>query len=287
MSNPSEKAASNLARLRERRPLIHGIINAVTINFTTNALLAAGASPVMAHAASEVEETAEAADGLVLNIGTLSEDRVPAMIRAAKKYSRLGKPIVFDPVGAGATAYRAHTANRLLQEVRMSVVRGNASELLSLGKGASGAKGVDALHTVEEALEVSRLLSVEFGAVFAVTGPIDAVAGAGQTARVRNGHPLMARVTGTGCAAAAIIAAFAVVDPDFFSASATALAFFGFAGEVASRSAEGPGSFACSLLDALYSMTPQDLQIGCRIDVAASAGPGGEMKTEGGAVDQF
>jgi hydroxyethylthiazole kinase len=267
MLNLSEKAALNLGRLREKKPLIHGIINAVTINFTANALLAVGASPVMSHAASEVEETAEAADALVLNIGTLSEDRVPSMIRAARKYNRLGKPIVFDPVGAGATAYRTYTAKRLLQQVRMSVVRGNASELLALGRGKSRAKGVDAMHGVEEALETGKLLSDEFGAVFAVTGSADAVFGGGQTARVRNGHPLMTRITGTGCAAAAIVAAFAAIDPDFFAAAATALACFGLAGEIAARSASGPGSLAYSMLDALYLMTPEDLQAGCRIEL--------------------
>jgi hydroxyethylthiazole kinase len=268
MARYAETAARNLALVREKNPLIHNITNFVVMNYTANALLAMGASPVMAHAINEVEEMAALAGALVLNIGTLSDAWVAAMILAGKKASERNIPIVLDPVGSGATALRTRAAGQIIDETRPSVIRGNASEVLSLQDAASGARGVDTAHSVDAAAKAAVTLASQLKTALAITGPVDFVTDGARVVRVTNGHPLMSRVTGTGCTATAAIGAFLAVDPDPLRAAATALAFFGLAGEVASEKASAPGSFMIQLLDALYTITPQQLAAGCRIEGA-------------------
>ena len=259
------RAAENLVNIRARRPLVHNITNFVVMNYTANVLLATGASPVMAHAAGEVEEMVGLAQSLVLNIGTLTDRWVEAMLLAGKRATSLGKPIVLDPVGAGATAMRTAAAARLLAETGIAVVRGNASEILALGGRQGGGRGVDAVHGVEQAAEAAGRLAVRLGTTLAVTGPVDLVTDGRRAVRVANGHPMMPAVTGTGCSATAIIGAFLAVDPDPLSAAATALAFFGIAGEMAGEKAAGPGSLMIGMLDALYMLSPEELAARCRI----------------------
>lgn len=261
----SKKAAENLSHVRENKPLIHNITNFVVMNYTANVLLASGASPVMAHSENEVEDMVSFAGSLVLNIGTLAEKWVDAMLIAGKKATALNTPIVLDPVGAGATPYRTATAKHILDQTRVTIVRGNASEILALGNVQSVTKGVDSLHTVEETGATAALLAEELGSVLAVTGETDMVTDGSRVYSITNGHHLMPYVTGTGCSATAVIAAFAAVDDDPVSAASTALAYFGLAGEKAAEAASGPGSFMVSLIDALYTMTPEQLESGCRI----------------------
>ena len=261
-----EMAAQNLSRVREKRPLVHSITNVVTINFTANVLLAMGASAVMAHAPSEVEELAGVADALVLNMGTLTEDRTGSMIRTGNKYNARNKPVILDPVGAGATTYRTYAARKILREVRINVVRGNASEILSMLEETDVSRGVDAAHPVEAALDAARTLAGNFDAAVVVTGPVDMIFDRHRRIRIRNGHPLMGRVTGFGCAAAAAVGAFSVVDPDPFTAATAAFAFFGVAGEIAGDKASGPGSFMPAFLDALYMLTPEELASRCKME---------------------
>ena len=267
MENLAEQAARNLSAVRERKPLVHNITNFVVMNVTANALLAMGASPVMAHAIDEVEEMVSHAGALVLNIGTLTEEWVTAMIAAGRKATEKKIPIVLDPVGAGATRLRTESARKILSQTRVSVLRGNASEILSLQDENSRTKGVDAVHGVDEAARTAGILAAELGSTLAITGPVDLITDGRRVVRVANGHPLMANVTGTGCTATAAVGAFLAVDPDPFSAAATALAFFGLAGEVASASATAPGSFMIKMLDALFTITPEQLQGGCKIEV--------------------
>ena len=266
MENLAEQAARNLRAVRERKPLVHNITNFVVMNYTANALLAMGASPVMAHALDEVEEMVSHAGALVLNIGTLTEEWVTAMIAAGRKATEKKIPIVLDPVGAGATRLRTESARKILSQTRVSVLRGNASEILSLQNENSRTKGVDAVHGVDEAARTAGTLATELGATLAITGPVDLVTDGRRVVRVANGHPLMASVTGTGCTATAIIGAFLAVGPEPVSAAATALAFFGLAGEVAGYSAAAPGSFMIKMLDALFTIKPEQLQRGCRIE---------------------
>jgi hydroxyethylthiazole kinase len=262
MDDYAEGAARNLAALRANKPLIHNITNFVVMNFTANALLAMGASPVMAHAPDEVEEMVGLAGALVLNIGTLTAEWVDSMLKAGKAAAARN---ILDPVGAGATALRTRSAGRIISVVRPQVVRGNASEVLSLRDASSKTKGVDTRHSVDDAAPSAPALARELHATLAITGPVDLVTDGTRLARVANGHPLMSRVTGTGCTATATVAAFLAVDPDPLRAAATALAYFGLAGEVAGRTHSAPGSFMIGLLDALYTISPEQLREGCRI----------------------
>jgi len=266
MKSLPEKAARNLAAIREKKPLIHNITNYVVMNYTANALLAMGASPVMAHASDEVEEMVSFSGALVLNIGTLTDDWIASMIKAGKKASESNTPVILDPVGSGATSLRTNAAKRIISETRLSVIRGNASEILSLRQDDSKTKGVDSIHSVEAAVESAKILAGELDAVFAVTGPTDIVTDGRQVVRVSNGHPLMGYVTGTGCTATVTIGAFLSVDEDPVSATATGLAFFGLAGEVAAKNASAPGSFMIAMLDALYTITPEQLLRKCKFE---------------------
>jgi len=266
MENLALKAAKNLDDVRTKKPLIHNITNYVVMNYTANALLAMGASPVMAHAPNEVEQMVSFAGALVLNIGTLTDEWIDSMIVAGKKATALKKPIILDPVGSGATTLRTDSAKKIINETTISVIRGNASEILSLKNSDSKTKGVDSIHSVEDAAHTAKKLAGELQTTLAITGAVDLVTDGNRTVHVSNGHPLMACVTGTGCTATAVIGAFLAVDDDPFSATATALAFFGMAGEIAGKKAEAPGSFMIEMLDAMYLIKPEDLQSGCRIE---------------------
>jgi hydroxyethylthiazole kinase len=266
MLDLAEKAAGNLAAVREKKPLIHNITNFVVMNYTANALLAMGASPVMAHARNEVEEMVSFASALVLNIGTLTEDWVESMIKAGRRASEMNTPIILDPVGSGATALRTASAKKIIARIRISILRGNASEILSLQKQDSKTKGVDAIHSVEDAAQAARSLAQDLNTTLAITGPVDLITDGKRVIRISNGHPLMGYVTGTGCTATTVIGAFLAVDPDPVSAAATGLAFFGLAGEIAGEKASAPGSFMIQMLDALYTITPRQLKARCKIE---------------------
>jgi len=249
-----------LTRVREEKPLVHNITNYVVMNFTANTLLAMGASPVMAHAPNEVEEMVSLARALVINIGTLSDPWIEAMLLAGRKANSKGLPIVFDPVGSGATSLRTATTRKIVQELKLAIIRGNASEILSIGSSGTVTKGVDSLHDVDQVAEMAKATARQTGAVVAVTGKVDLITDGTRVIRCRNGHALMGHVTGMGCAATATIAAFAAVTPDAMEAAAAGLAFFGLAGEMAAATAQAPGSFMIALIDSLYNMTPEDLQ---------------------------
>ncbi len=246
-----DAAARLLAAVRAQRPLIHNITNYVVMNSTANALLALGASPVMAHAIEEVAELAALSGALVVNIGTLSSPWIDAMFTAARAARSHHVPVVFDPVGAGATRLRTDTSRRFIEEIRPQVIRGNASEILALGGAACGGKGVDASHTVLQARAAAIALARHLGATVAVTGAEDYVTDGRREARVANGHALMSRVTGTGCAASALTGAFCAVERDAFLAATVALVVFGLAGERAAEGDPRPGTFQVRLVDAL------------------------------------
>lgn len=266
MSGYAEHAARNLVLVREKRPLVHSITNYVVMQYTANALLALGASPVMAHAVEEMEEMASLADALVLNIGTLSGPWIDGMLVAGRTASRRKIPIILDPVGAGATTFRTSTAVRLLDECRVTVLRGNASEVLAVAQGAGGTRGVDAAHQVEDAMAAARDWARARGVVVAITGAVDHVTDGSVVRRVRNGHPLMGRITGSGCTATTVIGAFCAVNGNAVEATASALAFFGLAGEYAARAGSLPGTFGVGLIDMLHAVTPDQVAREARIE---------------------
>jgi hydroxyethylthiazole kinase len=256
----------DIERIRAERPLIHNITNYVAMSLTANALLALGASPVMAHAPEEVEEMVGLARALVLNIGTLSRPWVESMRLAAAAARAKGIPIVLDPVGAGATRFRTETALALLDAARPSVLRGNASEIRALSFDEAATKGVDSRHVPAEALDAAKRLTGRFGSVVSVSGPVDLIVGGVSVLRVANGHSLMPRVTGLGCTASALTAAFAAVNPSPFLAAAHAMAVMGIAGEMAAEGASGPAELQVRFLDALYAMTMEDVRSRLRLE---------------------
>jgi hydroxyethylthiazole kinase len=250
---------ADLRAIRKRKPLVHQITNYVVMNETANATLALGALPVMAHALQEVEEMASAASALVLNIGTLSDDWVEAMLLAGRAANRAGAPLVLDPVGAGATRYRTETSRRLLRDLDVAVVRGNSAEIATLAGRAAEIRGVEAVGAAGGP-ELARDAARALGCVAAVTGPVDHVSDGEQTISVSNGHELLGTVTGTGCMSTAITGCFLAVRPDDpLEAAAEALVAFGVAGEEAAKKAKGPGSFHVALYDALYGLDPDKL----------------------------
>jgi hydroxyethylthiazole kinase len=263
----AKKAAENLKKLREKKPLIHNITNYVVMNNTANALLACGASPVMAHAHEEVAEMVSFAGALVLNIGTLTPYWIDSMLKAGKRANELNVPIVLDPVGSGATTLRTESAKRLMNELTIRVVRGNASEVLSLAREGSRTKGVDAMHAVDEAADAAKGLARELNTTLAITGPADLITDGNRTYRVSNGHELMGYVTGTGCTATVITGAFLAVDTDAVQATTTALAYYGLAGEQAAARAKAPGGFQTALIDALFTIDETQLEQGARISL--------------------
>ncbi len=216
-----------LEKIRSEKPLVHNITNFVVMNYTANALLACGASPVMAHAYNEVAEMTSLSKSLVINIGTLENEWINSMIIAAGVATQKGLPIVLDPVGAGATTLRTQTAKKILQSANISVIRGNASEVLALADTNAKTKGVDSLHGVDDAIDTAKMIAQQYHCVVAITGPTDIITDGNITIKVHNGHKLMSYVTGTGCTATALIAAFCAVDSNYVKATAAALAYFG------------------------------------------------------------
>ena len=259
-------AGADLRAIRERKPLVHQITNYVVMNETANATLALGALPVMAHALQEVEEMASAASALVLNIGTLSDDWVEAMLLAGRVANRAGAPVVLDPVGAGATRYRTETSRRLLRDLDVAVVRGNSAEIATLAGRAAEIRGVEAVGAVAGP-ELARDAARALGCVAAVTGPVDHVSDGERSISVSNGHELLGTVTGTGCMSTAITGCFLAVRPDDpLEAAAEALVAFGVAGEEAAKKAKGPGSFHVALYDALYALDPGKLDKQAKVE---------------------
>ena len=255
-----------LRELRERKPLVHQITNYVVMNETANATLALGALPVMAHAREEVEEMVALAGALVLNIGTLSPHWVEAMLLAGKAANEQGVPVVLDPVGAGATRFRTETTRRLLDEVKVAVLRGNQGEVATLVGAEAEVRGVESIGAVGEPAELARAAARNLGLIASVTGPVDHVSDGDRILAVANGHELLAAVTGTGCMSSAITGCFLAVARDRpLEAAAGALAAFGVAGEDAARDARGPGSFHVGLYDALAALDPDSLDERARV----------------------
>jgi len=258
---------STLRMLREGKPLIHQITNYVVMNETANATLALGALPVMAHAGEEVEEMTRLASALVLNIGTLSEHWVEAMLLAGASANARRIPVVLDPVGAGATAYRTETAHRILDLVDVTVLRGNAGEVATLVGAEAEVRGVESMSAGLEPAELAREAAKRLQVIASVTGPVDHVSDGERVLAVSNGHELLSTVTGTGCMSTAITGCFLAAKPaEPLEAAAEALAAFGVAAQDAADGACGPGTFHARLYDALYALDPATLDVRAHID---------------------
>lgn len=263
------KAEGALRRIAEERPLVHHLTNYVTVNLVANTTLSTGALPVMAHAHEEVEEMVGLASALVLNIGTLDVAFVEAMLLAGKRANERGIPVVLDPVGAGATSFRTKTAERLLSELSVAAVCGNAGEIATLAGLAAEVRGVESL--AGDAETAARKAAGALGTTVAATGKTDYVSDGERTIAVSNGHPLMSRVVGSGCASTAVVGSFAAVGGAGAETIAHALAYFGRAGEIAAEGAGGGGTFEPRFLDALSALAggPSELDGALRVKEAA------------------
>lgn len=250
----------DLNLVREKSPLIHNITNYVVMNNTANGLLAIGASPVMAHSIDEVAEMASIASALVINIGTLNAEWVESMIIAGKTALEKGIPLIFDPVGAGATSYRSKVCKQIIDECKPSIIRGNASEIMALCNTTAKTKGVDSIDTSDSAIDSAKALAKDTNTIVIVSGQTDYITNGTDVRTVNNGNPLMAKVTGMGCTATAIVAAFAAVNTNAFEAAVHGMAVMGIAGEIAARKASGNGSMQVLFLDELYNLNGKTIE---------------------------
>lgn len=264
--------------VRQKSPLVHNITNYVTVNDCANMLLACGGSPIMADDPEDAVEITAICGGLNINIGTLNQRTIPAMLAAGKRSNELGHPVVLDPVGAGASTLRTDTALRLLNEVKFAVIRGNISEIKTLALGSGTTKGVDADvadKVTEENLDGAVAFAKDFarriGAVVAVTGAIDIVTDGERAFCIRNGRPEMASITGTGCQLSALTAAFVTANPEHpLEAAAAAVCAMGLCGEIAHRrmtELDGNASYRNYIIDAMYRLTPARLEKGANYEV--------------------
>lgn len=263
MTNILDTCKSLLAEVRRQSPLVHHITNYVTVNDCANITLAIGASPVMADAEEEVADIAAISRALVLNMGTLNPRTVRAMLLAGRAANQKGIPVIFDPVGAGASPYRNATAEKILKEINIAVLRGNISEISFLAGEAAQTKGVDASASDIEsgrAREIAVFMAKKYNCVAVITGATDVISNGKRTALITNGAPEMNSVSGTGCMSASLIASFCGVTQDYYSAAAAGILCMGTAGELAAAHAAGLGSLRTGIIDQISKLTPAVLQ---------------------------
>ncbi|MDP0501175.1 MAG: hydroxyethylthiazole kinase [Verrucomicrobiota bacterium JB022] len=253
-----------LQRLRAHPPLVHCLTNGVVKNFTANALLALGAAPAMVEHPQEAEAFAAMADALLVNVGTLGEAEEAPIRRAVPSAVTAKKPWVLDPVAVGPLAVRTALARDLVAQ-RPAIIRGNASEIIALAGMQGKGRGVDSGDPAEAALDAAKALTAQSGGVVLVTGPVDYATDGQTVCACHNGHPLLTRVTGVGCAQGAIVAACTAVAESPLVAALAAAVFVGVAGEVAAERAQRPGSFQIAFLDALDALDADTLNARTRL----------------------
>ncbi|WP_127534473.1 hydroxyethylthiazole kinase [Paenibacillus kobensis] len=257
-----QKVTELLHEVRSRNPLVTSMTNVVVTNFTANGLLALGASPIMAYAKEEVADIAKISGALVLNIGTLNETDVAAMKIAGASANEHGVPVIFDPVGAGATAYRTRVSQEIMSGLNVAAIRGNAAEVANVVGQAWQIKGVDAGAGDGNIVELAQTAARQLKTVAVITGKDDVVSNGTDTYVIHNGDAILTRVTGTGCLLTSVIGAFAAVEPDLVQASAAALVVYGVAAEIAASETkeQGPGSFQIEFLNQLALISADDIQ---------------------------
>lgn len=255
-----EKIIRDLHLVRKKSPLIHNITNFVVMNNTANAILAVGASPVMAHSSDEVAAMAAIASSLVINIGTLEAAWVESMLIAGKTALENSVPVIFDPVGAGATPYRSEISREIIEVCKPSIIRGNASEIMALDDRNACTKGVDSVHSSDAALEAAKALALQSGAVVVVSGARDYITDGNRVETVDNGNPMMSRVTGMGCTATAIVATFAAINRDYLEAATHGMYIMGITGEIAALMSKGNGSLQMNFLDVLFNLGEDEIK---------------------------
>ncbi|MCI5839839.1 MAG: hydroxyethylthiazole kinase [Peptoniphilaceae bacterium] len=264
--------------LKKMSPLIHNITNYVTVNDCANIILASGASPIMADDINEVEEITSICNGLNINIGTLNSLTIKSMIKAGKKAKELNHPVVLDPVGAGASSLRTKTALDLIEIIHPDVIKGNISEIKSILGISNSTKGVDAdvsdkitSENLDDIVKFSREFSIKTNSTVVITGEIDVVCNDKKTYLIKNGHPMMSTVSGTGCQLSALIASFISANLDnILDSTAAAVCAIGIAGENAYKklkSGDGNASYRNYIIDSIYNLTPEELEKRARYEI--------------------
>ena len=260
-----------LEQTRIKKPMVHCMVNLVTANDCANLVLASGASPIMAEDVLEVEQVVSVCDGLVLNLGTPSPRKVEALLLAGRTARTQGKPVVFDPVGAGCSDFRRQISQEILSQARPDIIRGNVSEIRTLLMGTMARHGVDADAVAEEPLVLARALARKADAVVILSGETVIVTDGITAYRVSNGHPMMRSVTGTGCQLSALIGAFAAANPgQQLSAALAGVCGFGLCGETAHqrlKPLDGNASYRTYLIDAVYRLTGEVLDKGANYEI--------------------
>lgn len=268
-----------MKNVQQKSPLIHCITNYVTVNDVANAILACGASPIMADDIKEVEEITSICNATYINIGTLNDRTIESMIKAGKMANYLSHPVVLDPVGAGASRLRTDTTFRLLDEIKFSVIRGNISEIKTIYTGSGNTKGVDADvrdritgENLDDLVLLAKNMSKRLNSVIAITGPTDIVADEEKAYIINNGHPLMSKITGTGCMLTGVIAAFVAANMENVTkATAAATAIMGLSGELAYKKVkennEGTSSLRTYLIDEISKMNIDPLKGGVKVEI--------------------
>lgn len=267
-----------LTNVREKTPLVHNITNYVTVNDCANILLACGGSPIMSDDREDVEDITSICGGLNINIGTLNQNTIPSMFLAGKRSNALGHPVLLDPVGAGASRLRTKTAADLIDQVKFTVIRGNISEIKALAQGSASTKGVDADQAdqvndanLDSVIAFAKAFALRTGSVIAITGATDLITDGDRVCRITNGHPMMSRITGSGCMLSAMTTAYVVANPDRpFEAVCAAVIAMGLCGELAHRrlgDLDGNSTYRNYLIDAVYHLTPGQLREGAKYEM--------------------
>lgn len=268
-----------LNNLKDKGALVHNITNYVTVNDCANILLACGASPIMADDKEEVEEITSICGALNINIGTLNSRTIESMLLAGKKSNKLKHPIILDPVGVGASGLRTETANNLLKEIKFSVIRGNISEIKTLALGSNTTSGVDANindivteENLDKVIDFAKAFSKKMGSVIAITGAIDIVCNSESAYIIRNGHPMMSKITGTGCMLTAMTAAYICANKeDVLKATVASICAMGLCGEKAYlkvlENKLGNSSYRNFIIDEIYNLTGEELEIGAKYEI--------------------
>ena len=267
-----------LENVRKNVPLVHNITNYVTVDDVANILLACGGSPIMSDEPEDVEDITSICGGLNINIGTLHKSSIEGMMRAGKRANELGHPVLLDPVGAGASKLRTETALHIMEEIKLTVIRGNISEIKTLVSGSGTTKGVDAdvadavtEDTLDDAVAFVKAFAKARGCIIAVTGAIDLVSDGDRCYVIRNGRPEMGKITGTGCQLSGMMTAYVTANPECpLEAAAAAVCVMGLAGEIGwSRMQEGDGNstYRNRIIDAVYNMTGEELEKGANYEV--------------------
>lgn len=261
-----EKYAKLLGNLRDKNPLVHQITNYVTVNDCANITICIGAAPVMSHYFEDAKDMVKAADALVLNIGTLDDNQLEGMIAAGTEACKRNIPIVFDPVGAGATTYRTKTAYDLQERFPLRIIKGNAGEIGTLAGAKAGVKGVDCEAFEGDLVQTALKLANSSGATVVISGAKDIVSDGERVAAISNGVPLMSKISGTGCMATAVCAAFAASAKDDFDACVAAMTYLGIAGERAAEKSKSPGTFKQLFLDEVYNLSEESFYEYARLE---------------------